>query len=81
MTDYIDTPVEEPATPAPDSRVLSPDEEAAYAALLMAVGFDFVANESGFDVTGNGQVFNYRYDAAHASAVALLDRICAERGA
>lgn len=82
----MDDLILDPAAPTvivepPDPRSLTPDEADSYAARLGIAGFGFTVNDSGFDVAGEGEVFNYRYDGSAATAVELMERICSERGA
>lgn len=88
MTDETNTlPPEPAADPTPDQRVLTPAEDAAYTARLAAVGFTYTAalvpEPVGFDVraTDGSVSYGYRFDANAQTAVELMDRICAERGA
>lgn len=67
-------------------RILTADEADSYTARLGIVGYGFtVAGDPtdpiGFDVTGEGATYSYRYDGSATTAVELMERICSERGA
>lgn len=70
-----------------DNRILTESEKADYQSRLLAVGFTLspleIPEPVGFDIRAvDGSVsYGYRYDENYSSAVALMDKICSERGA